>query len=1834
MQESLTVKDCQELWELLHWWQLLYSMQVRARVGLKHYPVHAREEKKAVKSEFEMSDTESDDQEKERKKKSKRKKSKTMKGALDAEKPIVESAAADEEKTESLVTSPTGQEKISDGLDTEDGIEAHLLKIHRAAEMAAQAGADSIEGSPRADFDDASTILSVASSVGGRENNSKNGISAPVEADEDDLSINSTPSLQGSKAKAISAKVTNTKSEKGKDEEKSSSGGFFSGLTKIFGGPTAPAPVEEVHEEEEQVQLISSITTNNGNGVCEWAEVCKLLGCECTPEKKDITLLGACKAVLALLRAHSAPKNGDSADDENAEFGVLKACCTFVDVNDLMMGINELLPTDFTNPWVESVMIKLTNNIGQVVHARFIESLRHYEKWQKNLENIRKDRIKKQGGSLKDDAEGQTEVDKHGQIRIIPNSDQIVDTDIVHGNSQRSQISVVMPILEVKLAKILVECFELEGELACCVQFGFILVAPYIQRVIRGTLGRMRRNLRRFDSAYYSLHMATVTLQGWCRAIAGRKSYAAKKAAIMGNIKEAMAILCQKSIRMFIHANKYRRYIKKKKDASEWFAITMFQAMIRGFNARHRTKKIKAAHQAEKQAEMADYGVRLLQRWARGCIARRTIIRSLKVRKSLSKDVLLLGEKYLASGDLWSFLKVIDDKFSVLQKEIKENQEKEDEFAATFVNKVLAKRQGDFDGAWDRFSNVTKKNTAELLGKDTLTAVGEVSKTPWGPGQSPVRSGTGGGIGIDGAYTMGNDAMTTGGSTINTDKSNSMRGKKGKEQSGKMKSTKGQNTVFAKTGAMGAGMDTSVPGPLLRRAVSATVMEGVTREKLSQRVDVDPMDYPGSNKQRKEAEKLKKSNSTVKMVNGKPVRDKAKKGAPPPKGKMYATTTDWAWAVATGTMAGEPEAPPPEPRKVQPGESVLVDVPKGLDDTMERLIHAVSLKTYIPEFSNCSTCDEAYQLYLRMPKGLAKMRYEIEAHKWCQPQINKLRIKGVHKIRDALPMNKFRQMLNNLEVPLEVVGVATQWVRLLLAMGDIPAGKVHPETAQREADVKAGIGTVAQLKNVGLKSTDGSPLKAEVRAVKLADGTTIYQADDGSSPDAMGTETVMLNGVAVSIERKPLIGEEDTAGKVLLSLVEGGEWAGLTSSAEDLLLHAAFLVVPHVTTHTDKFGTREEFSEMGHLAFKAHTKSLQFMATEDERREAIRKRFRAALLLATPFALRLKADGIQTVKDLMDRAEVVAKMNLPPQMHTQVESMLSTAVGAAVSAKQAPTIRDHCDTAATTFTVPMIYDNKFQRGPFDPYGKPPRFIAPANLKSNKDRKLKAQVTATLPAKQAGMAAEDEEDEDDELDNRGLWDKTTKRNQHNLTIKNAQQLYSLQTANQHISQEEKDEEEAIRKEMARREAEGAMAVQEDEYALLEREAARNRDSTAAKRARLLMHDFEARVRAGFERPFKCRFEGCTQAFSRAYTLKIHEKSHKLFGNYHNWKRNPQLFLDKDKESMAQEAHELAESRTMLPPIVRADIDALKESISAKALALNTFSELESKYSFSTTSESEKELSFKLDACRWPTKRAPVALEALNDLPPSRGPSRENSPSIYERPYSGENAFDGGVHAHQNWGLGSQQHLRGQEISLSRGSRRAKRGGTDAAPLSPALRASSLAKGNTSKKSKARSGSAGSTSPVPDAPRVESPSYARLRDRLEQARAQSPMFRALASREKLTSKGNIPPVDSLRSLLASGDGRSHVSSREDSLELNKSGEWAAFSEEYLTDFQEVNAGFASSFSRPSTVDPNNDNDLGSSEIGLTVRFGHSLVDDDDDGDAVGQLTDPFERPYDLA
>jgi len=454
---------------------------------------------------------------------------------------------------------------------------------------------------------------------------------------------------------------------------------------------------------------------------------------------------------------------------------------------------------------------------------------------------------------------------------------------------------------------------------------------------------------------------------------------------------------------------------------------------------------------------------------------------------------------------------------------------------------------------------------------------------------------------------------------------------------------------------------------------------------------------------------------------------------------------------------------------------------------------------------------------------------------------------------------------------------------------------------------------------------------------------------------------------------------------------------------------------------------------MGHAAFKAHSKAVAAANSDEERRELVRARFRAALLLTTPFSLRLRADGTSTVMDLVNRSDLNS-LKFPPMLLSQIESLLSTAVSLSVSSKVAPTIRDHLTTSTEMFAVPMIFDPRFQRGPFDPYGRAPRLVPvkplvkkkpgkPLPSSTNKNSSPSSPIVGggEVQDRQVGQGGKD----DDEHMPEGLWNKGIDEESESLYMKNAKKLYAFKTEQDFVDKKKKKlkksggkkgdrtgEEKEIEEAQEGSEMQAAVtgaSLAAPNNAEQQEQRQRSRDEKSARDAhiKMLSHDFEYKVRSGFERPYACSFSGCGEAFSRAYTLKIHEKSHKLFANYHKFRKEPQLFLDADNETTVKDVKAARDARTVLPPLVQADLNQLRKSAAAKAFAL-TFGASQDDFSFDDDSngeEKQQQQQQQIDVdpfdfngqLSWPGfKDAVPALNALGRLPPSREAETPYSP----------------------------------------------------------------------------------------------------------------------------------------------------------------------------------------------------------------------------------------------
>jgi hypothetical protein len=143
------------------------------------------------------------------------------------------------------------------------------------------------------------------------------------------------------------------------------------------------------------------------------------------------------------------------------------------------------------------------------------------------------------------------------------------------------------------------------------------------------------------------------------------------------------------------------------------------QSITRSRLARLRLHRALKTQAAEQEEEVRQWSVLVIQKVARGYIARRTVVRSMQIRKTLHKEVLRIAEQYLQHGDLWGFLKDINDELTRSRNELQENQAREDDWAKNFVEKVVHKRQSEFNTAWEEFPKALR----EFSGKDDDTGV-------------------------------------------------------------------------------------------------------------------------------------------------------------------------------------------------------------------------------------------------------------------------------------------------------------------------------------------------------------------------------------------------------------------------------------------------------------------------------------------------------------------------------------------------------------------------------------------------------------------------------------------------------------------------------------------------------------------------------------------------------------------------------------------------------------------------------------------------------------------------------------------------------------------------------------------------------------------------------------------------------------------------------------------------------------------------------------------------------------------------------------------------------
>jgi hypothetical protein len=101
-------------------------------------------------------------------------------------------------------------------------------------------------------------------------------------------------------------------------------------------------------------------------------------------------------------------------------------------------------------------------------------------------------------------------------------------------------------------------------------------------------------------------------------------------------------------------------------------------APLHRFLARRKVQKILELALEERMKDNRLWGALTIQRIARGYIARNSTVRSRRIRQNLSAHVLKLAERYMCGtkGDLWGFLKEVDETLKRYSRDIEDTQQR------------------------------------------------------------------------------------------------------------------------------------------------------------------------------------------------------------------------------------------------------------------------------------------------------------------------------------------------------------------------------------------------------------------------------------------------------------------------------------------------------------------------------------------------------------------------------------------------------------------------------------------------------------------------------------------------------------------------------------------------------------------------------------------------------------------------------------------------------------------------------------------------------------------------------------------------------------------------------------------------------------------------------------------------------------------------------------------------------------------------------------------------------------------------------------------------------
>ena len=285
------------------------------------------------------------------------------------------------------------------------------------------------------------------------------------------------------------------------------------------------------------------------------------------------------------------------------------------------------------------------------------------------------------------------------------------------------------------------------------------------------------------------------------------------------------------------------------------------------------------------------------------------------------------------------------------------------------------------------------------------------------------------------------------------------------------------------------------------------------------------------------------------------------------------------------------------------GTSLLVDVPDGLDDSVAHLLRAAALRCYVPSFYHSpspspSTSDRrvttmgiaggaagggvseggpvgpgtgAYEMYLQLPFGLAKVKYEQEARAWCEEYIQQLASLNITTISDLLPLEKGHMILTDLDLPPPLLDMTMMLINDLQSLHSFAKGGRSTQVTQDLQDVlkrqarkeATDIKTDEAGKGSSTKASPPKPTAFQqwILSTNKHNPTHTSPTQTNSTDTTDNTDSKALTSLLNDLDSDPI-----EASRLLCTLLEPGIWQKAESPVDDLIRHCVFLLAPDEIT--------------------------------------------------------------------------------------------------------------------------------------------------------------------------------------------------------------------------------------------------------------------------------------------------------------------------------------------------------------------------------------------------------------------------------------------------------------------------------------------------------------------------------------------------------------------------------------------------------------------------------------------------------------------------------------------